>query len=264
MKIFRIITFVTVLSLLFYGCPSDTQPTPPATSYYDYLPLAVGNYWNYTNTVASTNATSADSLYIDGTVMANGNSYYNFGANTTATGIYTLYMKNLDVRKDNHFYKANGSFVINLGTQPIIIPINDEVMLTEGATAGDVLSTVNGTQTQTVDGFPLTITYSLKTEVSAVAASSTIDGTSYDNTITTKTTLNMKIDTDISGFTISVMNQQDVLITYNTYAAQKGMMLSESTLEYHLEDLSAYGGGSSIPQDHNESYRQVIVNYNIN
>ena len=264
MKIFRIITFVTVLSFLFYGCPSDTQPTPPATSYYDYLPLATGNYWNYTNTVTSTNATSADSLYIDGTVMASGNSYYNFGANATATGIYTLYMKELDVRKDNHFYKANGYFIINLGTQLITIPINDEVMLAESGNVGDVLSTINGTQTQTVSGVPLTITYSLKTEIAAVAASSTIAGTSYDNTITTKTTLNMKIDANVSGFTVSVMNQQDVVIMDNIYADQKGMMLSEANIEYHLQDLSAYGINTGIPQDYTESSRQVIVNYNIN
>jgi hypothetical protein len=264
MKIFKTLSLVAVLSFLFYGCPSDTPPTPPATTYYDYLPLTNANYWNYTNTVESTSATSADSLYIDGTTIIGSNSYFQFDANVEATGIYTLYMKNINLRKDNHNYIANGTFTINLGTEAIDIAINDEIMLSESGNAGDVLSTVSGTQTQTVSSIPLTISYSLKTEVVAVNASETIAGTVYTNTIRTKTTLNMKIDATVSGITVSAMNQQDVVTMYNTYADQKGMLLSDTDVEYHLQDFSAYGISLGIPQDYNESSQQVIVNYNIN
>ena len=264
MKSIKILSFVAVLSFVFYGCPSDPVDPPAPTTYYDYLPLADGNNWHYTNTVASTSAVSSDILEIDGMVSANGNSYYNFTNNLEATGIYTLYMGNLDIRKDNHNYKAYGNFTLNLGTESIDIPINDEIMLSESANVGDVLSTISGTQNQTINSIPLTITYSLETKVTAVDNSQTIAGTSYDNTITTRTTLNMKIDATISGFTVNAMTQQDVVILDNVYADQKGMMLSEAKVEYHLQDFSSYGVDLGVPQDYLENSRQVIVSYNLN
>lgn len=264
MKIIKTLSFVAVLSFLFYGCPSDTEPTSPATTYYDYLPLANDNYWNYTNTVESTSAISADSLYIIGNVTVNSNSYFDFEANADATGIYTLFMKDINIRKDNHNYLANGVFTINLGSSPINIAINDEVMLTDGASAGMQLSSINDTQTQTINGIPLTFYTTLKTEVVTTNANQVIDGISYENTITTRTTLSMKIDAAISGFTVTAMTQQDVMVMDNVYADQKGMVLSEVNIEYHLEDFSSYGIDLGIPLDYQESSTQVIVNYNLN
>jgi len=264
MKIFKILSLVTLVSFLFYGCPSDTPPTPPATTYYDYLPLANGNYWNYTNTIASTNVTSSDSLYIDGTTTISENSYFQFDANLEATGIYTLYMKNIDIRKEDHDYVANGTFTINLGTEAINIAINDEIILSESGNAGDILSTVSGTQIQTVSNISLTIIYRLKTEIVATNASETIAGTTYNNTIQTKTTLNMKIDATVSGVTVSAMNQQDVVTMHNTFANQKGLILSNTDTGYHLEDFSSYDINLGIPLDYSESTQQVIVNFNVN
>ncbi len=264
MKSIKILSIVALVSFVFYGCPSETVDPPAPTTYYDYLPLADLNNWYYNNTIESNGPISPDILEIDGTVSSNNNTYHHFVANNDATGIYTLYMGNLDVRKDNHNYRANGTFTINLGTEAIDIPINDEVMLTEGASVGDVLSTISGTQNQTMNDIPLTIYYNLKVEVVAVDASKTIDGTTYNNTITTKTTLNMKIDATISGFTVNAMAQQDVVILNDTYADQKGMMLSEAKVEYHLEDFSAYGIDLGTPQDYLENSRQVIVNYTLN
>ncbi|PHR74537.1 MAG: hypothetical protein COA67_00210 [Lutibacter sp.] len=234
----------------------------------EFMPMAVSNYWVY-DANSSLNGMSQDSLYISGTTNTNGFNYFDFDASAASTGLATqLYAQNLH-RKSNADHLIYGS--INLGDLfndifDFEIVLNDVVLLNETAAVGTVLATQSDTASQTLDGIPLTIDYTLQNTLNNRTSSLTVNSETFSDIIETEITLNIKITAQVTvaGVTlpITVLEPQDVLVMINSYANEVGLIKSITEISYELVTLP--GITYPFPSSGSETSIQEIIRYNVN
>ena len=259
-KFFAIIAFVGLSSCSSDG-DSNSNPTDEIT---DYLPLSVGNYWTYD--VTSEGIASRDSLYSGNDTLIGGVTHKKFKTlDVLPNGFYSTSLKNNGLRADNGTVKMSGtaSFDYGLGN-PIAISISNFIILKESGVANEQLSSVSGTFSQTVEGYPLNFTYNLKTVSDGQVASFTSPNADvYSNVIKTKVILNLKITTtqSLGGFpvTVTVLQPQDVVTSTQYYAQGIGMVHTNTNITYQLQEFPGFtlpfpSSGSQTQQEFLDTY----------
>ena len=260
-KFLALIAFVGTVSCSSNEDDSNTDPVDQIT---DYLPLSVGNYWTYD--VTTEGVTNRDSLYSSNDTLISGIAHKKFKTlEALPYGFYSTSLKNNGLRVDGGTVKMSGSasFDYGLGTQ-IAISISNFIILKESGVANEQLSAVTGTFSQTVEGYPLDFTYTLRTVSDGQLASFTSpNGAEYSNVIKTKVILNLKITTtqSIGGFpiTVTVLSPQDVVTSTQYYAKGIGMVHTNTNITYQLQEFPGVtfpfpSSGSQTQQEFLDTY----------
>lgn len=258
-KFFALVAFVGLSS-----CSSDDSNTNPVDQATNYLPLSVGNYWTYD--VTTEGVTNRDSLYSSNDTLISGVSHKKFKTlDLIPYGFYSTSLKNNGLRVDGGTVKMSGSasFDYGLGT-PIAISISNFIILKESAVAGEQLSAVSGTFSQTVEGYPLDFTYTLRTESDGQVASYTSPNSdTYTDVLKTKVILNLKITTtqSLGGFpvTVTILAPQDVVTSTQYYSKGIGMVHTNTNIMYQLQEFPGVtlpfpSSGSQTQQEFLDTY----------
>lgn len=235
------------LSIFTFSCSSDDSDEDngvPATS----LPIASGNYWTYEvfnhQTAQTPESFARDSVYAANDTLINAVVFKKMKTKNIANGFFSGTLKDNGLRIDGNKMRISGS--VNLATglpTALAFSVSDFIILKENATAGEELSSTNGSFTQDVNGYPLTFTYTLKSVADGSQSSLTSNGNSYSDITKTKVILNLKITTEqtITGFPnpieIPIMAAQDVLVSTQYYSKNIGMVYNQTNITYTLNTL---------------------------
>lgn len=260
-KFLALIAFVGTVSCSSNEDDSNTDPVDQIT---DYLPLSVGNYWTYD--VTTEGVTNRDSLYSSNDTLISGIAHKKFKTlEALPYGFYSTSLKNNGLRVDGGTVKMSGSASFDYGLgNPISISISNFIILKESGVATEQLSAVSGTFSQTVEGYPLDFTYTLRTVSDGQVPSFTSPNADiYSNVIKTKVILNLKITTtqSIGGFpiTVTVLSPQDVVTSTQYYAKGIGMVHTNTNITYQLQEFPGVtfpfpSSGSQTQQEFLDTY----------
>jgi hypothetical protein len=246
MKIKFLLSLIVLTILL--SCSTDTI-SDSNSNQTNYFPLALRNYWKYR--VLTNNVTQTDSLYVSNDTTINTKVYKKFKTRTTPIGFFSNSMNKNAARIDGGRILLTGSIGFNFGSAlPLNLSINDYVIFQENASNNQDLGSVSGVINQTVQNYPLTINYTLKsTNIESLPTFSS-NGRIYTDVKKIKTVLNAKISTTLTApgipfpVVVSILDQQDVVTSYQYYSKTIGMVYTNTTISYRLNTLP---GGISLP-----------------
>ncbi|HLO72643.1 MAG TPA: hypothetical protein VK164_01790 [Flavobacterium sp.] len=250
-------------SILFISCSSDESGTG---SNFE-TPLTIGNYWTYD--VEGQAGITRDSLYISNDTVIGSNTYKKFKTeNDITTGFYSSALRNNGVRVSDDKLKLSGDLSLASGqTLPIAVDLtlSDFVIFNKNASNNQALnsSPKTGTIQQTVSGYPLNINYSLQSYGGETLASFTSpNGDVYTDVKTTKIKLNVEITTTISGFPITALASQDVLVSTQYLADGIGVVYTNTVTSYSLNSLVATQLG--VPATNSQTQEEFLDTYLVN
>lgn len=260
----KTVLLTTLLSsIFFFSCSSDDSGSE---SNFD-TPLTIGNYWTYD--VVGQGITNRDSLYISNDTIIGSNTYKKFKTeNNIATGFYSSSLRNNGVRESQGKLKLSGDLSLASGQSiPIAVDLtlSDFIIFDKNATNNQALNTSpkTGTIEETISGFPLTINYSLQSYGGETLSTFTSpNGDIYTDVKTTKIKLNVQITTTISGFPITALSAQDVLVSTQYIADGIGVVYTNTVTSYTLNSLVATQLG--IPESSSQTQEEFLDTYLVN
>ncbi len=270
----------TILSLfalaaVVSSCGSDNNNDSGNNPSNDnYLPLTVDNYWKYE--VSSDNAVvGTDSLYIEKDTTINANVYKKFAANYLATelpfGFFTGIMNGNSLRKSGSKLLLTGTTGLSLSAElPVDVDIVDLPVFDSAASTGTEKKKKNDSFSQTISGFPVTVTYNLTATQGETLASYTIPGgESYSNVKSVVLKLNLGVAASIEIFpgvpptSIPVLQPQDVVVSTVYFANNIGMIYASTNVAYELEDFSSFGITLPIPQTFSQIQTEKLIAHQV-
>ncbi len=262
MKIYTLL--VACIAILLSSCSDDDSNS---TFTENYQPLTVGNYWNYS--VQTGNSTEKDSLYIENEITVGANIYATMRVGEVPTGFYSSTLNNNSMRYSGGKTFVTGSSNVDLGgVIPFNITLDDFIIFDANASNNQELSSLSGTVEQNIEGFPLQLSYVLRSVSGEnIPTFTTPNGNQYQNVKKVSLKLNLKITTINNDFgfpiTIEVLAPQDVIVSERIYAPNVGMVYSSTTFSYELQDFSQYGFELPIPQSGSEIQFESLESYNV-
>lgn len=254
MKNILLLSFI----LFLFSCSNDDTTEDSGFPVFE-IPLTNGNYWTYDIQTGGT--TSRDSLYVANDVLINTFNYKKMKVkNNVATGFYSSSLNNNAIRVIGNSLLLTGNLSLNAGqTLPfnLDLELNDFIIFNADANNGQTLSTKTGTIQETINGYPLTIYYTLK----SIAGNSIPNYTSpnndtYSNVKSNKIILTAKIDSNINGFPVSILQEQDVIISEQFVAKNIGVVHTNTLSHYTLNPSLPAQILSQIPIPNNQSQTQ--------
>jgi hypothetical protein len=209
----------------------------------NYFPAIVNNYWNYDVSItdaANTVTTAQDSLYV---ASRNGDSFM-LDVNTTniANGTMNNLLANGTLTEQGTALTLNSSLELPIDL-PIDLPgsgINFEGAVLYDTSVADntTLFTFSDTFTQEVQGFPITIDYTLSTEKIERLASLTVNSETFTEVEVVDFILELSVSTSIDIFgnatTFSILDPQNVLTIRGYYGPNIGLLKAESDVRFTL------------------------------
>ncbi len=232
---------VSLVAVLFSCTNNYVDLVPASASENVYLPMNAANYWTYK--VVGAGISNRDSLYIQKDTTINGFTYKKFKTKLNPFGFYTNSINNNSVRKNGDklliFGKANFNFVANL---PINLVLNDFVGFKETTDNNELVGSFEGVLNQTVQSFPLEISYKLRSYGQPPLSSfTTSQGKTYADVKPMKIVLNLGVNytTTVAGipFTLPILSPQDVVVSTQYFAKNKGMVYAKTVVNYQLQSL---------------------------
>lgn len=261
--------FASFLMVFLTSCSNNDDTTgednSPATT---FLPLTNGNYWVYD--VDNQGTITRDSIYIANDTVINTVTYKKMKTLALPTGFFGTSLRNNGVKIDGSKLVLTGNLDVNFGlTLPLSLSVTDFIFFKENAATNEILSTQSGTINQTVQNYPLTIDYTLKTICEgSMPTFLSSNGDNYTDIKKTKVVLNMKITTTqtVPGLpvplVVTIMNAQDVLTSTQYYSKNVGMVYSNTLINYQLNSIP--GVTLPFPSTGNQSQEEFLSVFHLN
>jgi hypothetical protein len=268
----KFLVALAFVAMLFSCSSDDNGQTPDDEGSGDvYLPLNNGDYWTYRVTDDANAPLGRDSLYVANDTTINGKTYKKFKTLNQPLGFFSNSLNNNGLRKSGASLLLSGEAGLNLGdTFPIDLVLNDFVIFKENASDNQELSTLTGVIEQDYEGYPLKLDYTMKTtSIQTLPSFTSPDGEVYTNVKKVKTILNLKVTTTVTipglptPLVVTIMNPQDVVVSYQYYSKNIGMVHANTTISYELTDLSAYGFELPIPQSGSQVQKEFLDTYEV-
>ncbi|MFP9113317.1 hypothetical protein ACLI1A_05210 [Flavobacterium sp. RHBU_3] len=259
-------TLTALMAVMAFSCGSDDDAGNGGNNTDVYLPLDNGNYWVYDTTTESTDGSAdssgRDSLYVANDTVIGTNTYKKFKTLAAATGFYSGSLSGNGVRLSDGKLLVTGSTSVAVSADiPFSIAITDFAFFDANATSGQQIGSTSGSFQQTIEGLPLTFTYTLKTTAGDDAESLTVNGSNYTNIKTVLTTLTLKITLDT--FSLTMLPQQDVVVSTQYFAQGVGVVKTSTDITYNLADFSSLGITLPIPQSGSAHQDEVLDTYSV-
>lgn len=267
--------FLLFASLAIVSCSNSSSETGtiddgssiPTT----FFPRHTGNYWTYDVTTVGTSTSSRDSLYISNDTIINSKTYKKMKTLNMPTGFYSTFLQKNGLRIDGSSLKMSGTFSIpTFVGAPQDISLSDFTIFKQNSSQGDLLSSISGTFDQTIQSYPLTFTYTLKTvsdgDLATFSANDNGTITNYNNIKKAKTILTLKITTlqtiTVGGIptpvNVTVMNTQDIITSNSYYCENKGVVYTNTVINYQLADLSQFNVTLPFPSSGNQTQEEFL------
>ena len=215
----------------------------------DYFPLMVDNSWDYTS-VTSTDGDSqnneqtltlTDEEMINDTLFFDASSGNNL--NLTTTGI--LSSGRLFKKEGKLQLKGQFSDFLNALPAGISLPVNTNIIpvYDKNADLEAELFAESGSFSQDFNGLEINVEFTLSSQNTGTSNTMEVNGTTYNDVLSSSIKLNMQITAMPSGLpvTVPLLEQQDVLTATHHFANETGMIKSEVTTSFNFEDLSEVG-----------------------
>ncbi|AWA30649.1 hypothetical protein HYN48_11430 [Flavobacterium magnum] len=246
---------------LLASCSNSDDSSGPVTE-TDYMPITANNYWVY-DVSGTNNISGRDSLYVGNDTVISANTYKKLRTLALPTGFFSNSLRNNAVREANGKLYLTGNAGLNFGDAlPVEVAVSDLVIFDKNAAANQQLGMVSGTLQQDVQGFPVTINYTLKSVADGDMATFTApDTTVYTDVKKVKTILNLTISASFGGFPFNIMPTQDVVTSTQYYAEGIGMVYANTDVNYQLADLSLLQIELPIPQSGSQNIKEVLDTY---
>ncbi|ESU24814.1 lipoprotein precursor [Flavobacterium enshiense DK69] len=272
----RIFLLTAIFSGLLLSCSSDDSTTGnngnnggddnPDTPTFS-IPLTTGKFWTY-DIKQEGLPNTRDSLYISNDIIIEGNTYKEFKTrDDMATGFYSSSLRNNGVRELNNKLLLSGDLSLAGDGQQLPIGLDlsllDFVIFKKDATLNEILSTKSGSFQQDFEGYPLTITYSLKSKGGQsfpTFTSPNADHDVYTNVKTSKIVLNVGIKTVIGGYPITVLQPQDVVTSVQYLSDGIGVVYTKTVTTYTLTQAAATM--LNIPQTNTQTQEEFLDTHN--
>jgi|GEM_PF-374945 len=247
---------------------TNDNPIPPT----NYLSFALNNNWVYdVTTDDGTNPAtdSVDDITVDETTTINTMEYYGMTASAGSTGIMTQLFDQNFFRVENGVSYMQGEFTLplsNFGGTDISINLDDAQLIDESKASGTILTSQSDVTSQTIGGFDLDITYTLKTVQRETLTSHTVGTETYNDIIKSDIILTVKVTTEINvgiPVVVTLLDTQDLLSINNFYANNIGLIDSDTVFTYMLEDLSAFPITIPFPETATINTTQEITSYTV-
>lgn len=252
------------LMISLFSCSNDAEETPADNNLAatTYISLSSNNYWKYR--IESTNgslptivAPVLDHLKVGNDVTISGNTYKLMEAQGASIGFYTGLMNQKNIRKVSDELQFTGNVTLEIGnnipTQNI--PVENFIFFKESATNGTQISFKDGTLAPIPTTIPLNgtnisgninVAYKIKYVAGETLSTFTppvpnsgTPATTYANVKSVKFVLNVKLTFSylLGGTTnlnIQLLNptEQDVVISTNYYAKDKGVVYTQTNTNY--------------------------------
>jgi len=227
-----------------------------------YFSLFVGDTWRYNVAVDAMPATK-DTL----TVVNDQNTPIGFAkleASPTSTGFMTGLFGNGFIENQNTKLVYQGSLELPVDPDnPIQINIAEAIVYDIELPSGTILSTIEQTVTQDVNGFPLTIDIVATTHQLGLLENYVVNGQTFEKALQSALVVTATISTEILGIPITLLNPQEVLVVENTFGINVGLVASTSTLDYEFVDLTPFGITLPFPPSATTVSVQEIDSYEL-
>lgn len=256
--------FIAILLMVFLvSCSSDDNGTTPDNdnTEADFLPLKNGAFWTYD---VSGDIPGRDSLYVANDTTINSTSYKKLKTKDFAYGFFSGSLAENGVRKSGSKLLVSGSTGINLLEGfPIDLDVNDFVIFKENATSSEQLDMISGVIDYEYENIPLVFTYNMKSIFQESLASYNVPnyGT-YQDVKVIKVIVNLKVGGVYSGLPFTLMNEQNVLVSTQYYAKNIGMVYSNTTIEYQLNNHPLLANIITIPTASSQNIKEYLADYN--
>ena len=263
------------IALLALSCSDDDNNDTDAGggsgngSTASFVSLSVGNEYNYDVTQGT--MTDQDRLEITSESGTGAMTTREFTADQPATGFMSQALNGNSLREDAGVLYIDGSIglaIPNLGNGLGVIDLNNAVLYDAGAAVGTTLSTQSGTNMQTIQGFDVDINYTVSTIQRETLPSVTVNGVTYQDAIRQDIVINLELVTNISvgigTIPVTILSAQDVIVLENTWGGDTGLLRSDATIEYMLEDFSSFGIALPFPDAAMISVEQILTSATIN
>ncbi len=253
--------------------PSETIQENPLSG--DFFPSAIGNEWNYDvqNQDSNTNDVidSTDRLFVE--TSSNNSIKLGVNNNNIANGTMSGILANGTLSKSDITLSTTGELSFSVdGLDDINIPYNDAVLYNLEVPNNSELSTFSGTINQTIQSFPVTISYTLKTNQIKNWDTIELNGETYNNVTHSNFILNLKIDVQLPQVgNKPIVDQQDGLIINNYYGKNIGLIKTNADTDIKINSdtitlIESIPGvdTSQIPNDVSSKNSQKLTSFTIN
>ena len=223
----------------FVSCSNDDDTSPGQTETTDYFPVNLNNYWVYDILVSNDGMNpivETDSLYV-ATVSGN---QFTLGVDTTniIPSFTNSMLTSGTLTKNGNMLLLDSNLSVPLNGVSTSIGFTDLVLYNSDASANEELYTDSGTFTESFQGMPITVTYRLSSVKVGELDSLTFNLVPYPTVETVDVNLEISISTTVDVFgmptTISILDMQEVLKMRTYYAANVGIVKSDTMFSYQL------------------------------
>ncbi|RYJ45012.1 hypothetical protein [Flavobacterium beibuense] len=249
-----------IFSLFLISCSSDDDSSVSGVN--NAIPLSTGNYWVYDITMEG--ITGQDSIYISNDTTINGNIYKKFKTESFPIGFYSTSLRGNGLRNTDGKLYLSGGVDTGIPDFPLDLTISDFIIFDSNATAGTQLTSVNGSTQQQLEGFNITINYTLSSEAGESYPSfTTSNNESYNNVKASVVKLNMQVQVSIPDFPFpyTLLPAQDVVVSTQYYAENIGMIHTSTNTQYALSSLPTIE--LPIPQSYSQHQEETLSSYNV-
>lgn len=256
-------------ALALLGCSSDDNSGGENDPDESFLPQEQGKYWVYD--VNSEDFSGRDSLYVSGTNISGGNTYYTYTTLETATGFYSSVMTSGQSRVSGARIMISGSinfgdvFGEELGDLGVVF--EDFVFFDANATQGAALDSESGGFSIPYDDeIDLDVDYTLYSKAGQGFSSYTVPGgTVYQNvkavTVAVSVVITAKMNFFGTDLSYPVLTTQDVISSTQYYAENVGMIYAATDIQYNLSEIPDIGFEIPVPENFYTHITEVLDDY---
>lgn len=266
MKLSKALLFFCI-SLAITSCKKDDSTDDTSGNDANYFPVTSGSNWTY-NIDTDGQDSQEDALYVEGTEQSDGETYTNIDSEAEPFGFVTSMLVNNIVRVTNGQLLVKGQVGAPIDGFPnIMIELDNFILYDANASNGDQLSSITGAFEQEIEGIPLEFEYEFQTTKLPNTSAVAFNGFEFDDVLNTEFTLTLSVTAqiEVGGFIIPfpILGEQDVITGEASFAADTGYILSESTVDYELEDLSGLGIDLPFPSEATTLTTETMTAYQI-
>ncbi|MGB6267884.1 MAG: hypothetical protein WBF67_02655 [Olleya sp.] len=263
-------------SILLFNCSDDDSNASDSgeeqTQFVgDFLPLTLNNQWNYDveNTDNDTNEVtlSEDVLVIESETATGFSLTVNQG--TIANGVMSGILTSGDLSLTETTLVSNGTIGLPIDIIDLNIELNNALLYNTEASVNTELYSLSDTFTQDLQGFPISINYTLTTTQLENIESMVVNDMTYNLVTSANISLELSISTEILipivniTQTFSILDQQSVLSVDSFYAKNIGLIKAEAdsgfTLSNQVQQLPI--DLSMIPTSVSNTNTQELTSY---
>ena len=274
--------FIALLTLTtVFSCSDEDSDTPndpitedPNTVAGNYFPLTISDYWNYDvidiNNATSETINSTDNLYVASETAGTYDLDVNNGL--IANGAMNSYLSNVSLERTETKLISNGALELPAEISDLIdfdINIDNIILYDTEANNNVELSSNSNSVQQDFNGVPVTINYTLSSKSIDFSEEMMINGTNYNNVITTKLILNLNVIATLSIINIDIIEPDNVLVITNYFSKDIGLVKAEANTSYQISPtaisaLEFAGYEINVPTSGSSTNIQNLTTYSVN